>query len=291
MAGPLQRAAAIAALALCLAAPGRSARADDADVCMTAPVEGQQLQKAGKLLAARQKFTACARKTCPAEIVHDCTRWAGEVEAALPTFVMAARDESGHDLADVTVSIDGQPPVPISARSISVDPGSHKFVFRRTPAAGASSVSRSDREVDQTTILRDGEKNREIVASFHLRAEAKPAAVVSERPVPAGAWVSGVFGVAGFGVFGVAGALGVSDRRSEHCDTGCPQAQKTGVDNLLRVADLGLGIGVVGVSVATWLFLARPTRERPASGAALSAPFVDLRPTTGGGVAVVGGTF
>ena len=47
------------------------AHADQAQ-CFSAPVEGQKLRQAGKLLAARERFLACAQKECPKEIVGDC---------------------------------------------------------------------------------------------------------------------------------------------------------------------------------------------------------------------------
>jgi hypothetical protein len=281
--------AAGAALTVTTASP--AARADDADVCMTAPVEGQTLQKAGKLLAARDKFTSCARKSCPTEIVQDCTRWAGDVLAALPTVVLAARDQAGHDLSDATVSIDDKPPVPVGARSTPIDPGSHKFVFRRL-ATGTGAT------VEQVTIVREGEKNREVAATFQTPDAAVPPPTVQERPIPAATWVSAAFGVAGFGVLGVAGGIGVANRASEHCDTGCTQSQKSGVDDLFHVADIGLGVGAAGVVLATVLFLARPTVERPAppSPSATSAPVprdfvVGFAPLPSGGAATLGGRF
>ena len=290
----LARTAALVGLGLFAASalPCRAARADEADMCLSAPVEGQKLRKAGKLLAAHEKFTSCARKTCPGEIIQDCTRWAGEVEVATPTVVMAARDQAGHDLADVSVSIDGKPPVPMSARSTSVDPGSHKFVFRRAETPGVPLAAGADSEIEQVTILREGEKNREVVATFRVPGAAPAVlvvpAVVTERPVPVAAWLSAAVGVAGLGVLGVAGSIGVSNRSSEHCDTGCPQAQKSGVDSLFVVADVGLGVGVAGLTLATVLFLVRPTVEHPPSA---TATYFDLRPTPGGGVAVLGGRF
>jgi hypothetical protein len=195
---------------------------------------------------------------------------------------MAARDQAGHDLGDVTVSVDGAPPAAVSARATSLDPGSHKFVFRR---GGAQAPVDTGAAIEQVTILREGEKNREVVATFRIPGAAPPPALVADRPVPVAAWVSGAFGVAGLGVLAVAGSIGVSQRSSEHCDTGCSQAQKTGVDNLFNVADVGLGVGVVGIGVAAVLFLVRPTVERPATA------YVDARPAPGGAVAVVGGRF
>jgi hypothetical protein len=283
--------AALLATALCALSTSWAPRAhaDDADVCMSAPVEGQKLHKEGKLLAAREKFTMCARKTCPAEIVQDCTRWAGEVDAALPTVVTAARDQAGHDLGDVTVSVDGKPAVPLSPRATSVDPGAHKFVFHRAASVRGPGVAGvgAGVAIEQVTILREGEKNREVAATFRVpgvTSAPTSGVLATERPVPVAAWVSGAVGVAGLGVLGVAGVLGVSQRSADHCDTGCPQAQKSGVDNLFNVADVGLAVGVVGVGLAAVLFLVRPTVERPAA-------YLDLRPAPGGGVAVVGGRF
>jgi len=279
---------------------GGTAAADESDACLSAPLDGQKLQKAGKLLDAHDKFNACARKTCPTEIVQYCTRQLSAVEEALPTVVMAARDEDGHDLVDVRVSIDGKPPVPMSARAISMDPGPHKFVFERGSADAGKAV-------DQQVILREGEKHREVVVTFALKAKTMavpaPTPIVTERPVPAAAWVSGAIGIAGFAVLATFGSIGVSDRSSEHCDTGCPQSQKSSVDSDFRVADIGIGVGAVGVALATVLFLSRPTVEvasppvpgAPSAGASRHGTLlgldVDVRGTPGGGVAVLGGRF
>jgi len=258
---------------------GRDVRADD---CMTAPVQGQQLQRAGKLLAARERFGACARKSCPAEIVHDCTQWAQQVATALPSVVLAARGAAGNDLTDVRVSIDGQADAGMTARAVELDPGKHRFVFRRQGSP--------DVEVD--VLLREGEKDRPIGATFGVPAEPPPPAppadeprVASSRPVPLGAWIAGGIGALGFVGFGAFGAIGVSDRSASGCGTGCSSSQKDRVDTELRVADISLGVGVVGLGVATLLFLTRPSvTESP-------AVVLDVRPAPGGAFATFGARF
>jgi hypothetical protein len=172
-----------------------------------------------------------------------------------------------------------------------VDPGAHKFVFRRAASVRGPGVDGAGAaggvEVEQVTILREGEKNREVAATFRVpgvTSVSSSSALVTERPVPVSAWVSAAVGVAGLGVLGVAGVLGVSQRSADHCDTGCPQTQKSGVDSLFNVADVGLAVGVVGVGLAAVLFLVRPTVERPTA-------YLDVRPAPGGGVAVIGGRF
>jgi hypothetical protein len=264
-----------------LAASGPTARADDA--CMTAPVQGQQLQRAGKLLAARDRFATCARKSCPAEIVADCTQWAQQVASALPSVVLAAHDPAGHDLVDARVSIDGQPDVRLSARAVELDPGSHHFVFRRQGNA----------DVTVDVLLREGEKDREVGVAFGMPApapESTPAPAesphgASSRPIPLAVWIIGGIGVLGMASFAGFGAIGVSDRSSSGCDVGCSQSDKSRVDTELRVADISLAVGVVGLGVATWLFLARPTVTES------QALVLDVHPMPGGGVATLGARF
>jgi hypothetical protein len=272
---------ALAALAL-LAWPAREARSDENDECLKAPVEGQQLQRDGKLIDAHDRFVKCASRSCPPEIVQDCTRWAREVDEATPSVVVAARDAQGHELTDVLVSIDGAAPTQGGARAIPLDPGPHKFVFVRTGHA----------EIVDQAVLHEGEKNREVVATYpspvSSKLENEPRAPLPlSRPVPVLVWVAGGVSVAAFAVFGTFGALGVSERSADHCGppSGCPQSEKSVVDTKFIVADVGLGVGVVALGVAAWQFFARPSIPR--QGAAI----VDFHAVSGGGVATLGGRF
>ena len=259
-----------------------AAEARAADVCLSAPVEGQKLQRAGSLLRARERFAQCAQKTCPPQIVQDCTQWVQDVEHALPSVVVAARDAQGQDLVDARVSIDGQPPVAVTARAIELDPGPHRFVFSHGPGP----------EVSIDALLRDGEKDREIRAT--LGGEPVPAptpapepiqASEAARPVPAAALVAGGVAVAGLGVFAVLGTMGVVRRGNDHCATGCLSGDKSSVDADFLGADVALGVGLVATGVAAWLYLARPKASH-----APSALF-DVSPTRTGAVATFGVRF
>ena len=127
-----------------------------ADACLDAPVQGQKLQRSGKLMAARDKFALCAQKACPGEIVRDCTGWMQDVSKAIPSVVAAARDSSGADVLDATLSIDGGAAAPIGTRAVELDPGPHHLVFHRS---GAPDFVRD-------VVLHEGEKDRQIVATF-----------------------------------------------------------------------------------------------------------------------------
>ncbi len=259
-----------------------AAEARAADLCLSAPVEGQKLQRAGSLLRARERFAQCAQKACPAQIVQDCTQWAQDVERALPSVVVAARDAQGEDIVDARVSIDGQPPVLVTARAIEVDPGPHHFVFLHT---GSPDVS-----ID--ALLREGEKNREIRAT--LGGEVVPApppgsVSIQEgeavRPIPAATWIAGGVAAAGLGVFAVLGTMGVVRRGNDHCATGCLAADKSSVDADFLGADVGLGVGLVATGVAAWLYLARPQATRGPTA------LFDVSPSRTGAVATFGVRF
>jgi hypothetical protein len=260
------------AAALVAASFSREVRGKEPNPCLTAPVEGQQLQKAGKLIEARDRYATCSLNTCPAEVVEDCMRWVRLVDDALPSLVTAARDAGGRDLADVRVSVDGKPPADVSPRAIRLDPGPHRFVFQRAGSA----------DVAQDVIVREGEKNRQVVATFGVPPSAEtPAAPPpprsTERPVPMSAWLVGGVGAVALVGFATFATLGVMDRATNHCDTGCPADQKSAVDTKFVIADVSLGVGVVALAVAAWLYLSRPTVERSVGAVHVGPGFVGVR--------------
>jgi hypothetical protein len=59
------------------------ARADDA-ACISAHVEAQRLEKAGKARAARDALVTCAKPECPAVLVTECSTMLVEIEGSIP---------------------------------------------------------------------------------------------------------------------------------------------------------------------------------------------------------------
>jgi hypothetical protein len=256
---------------------GRAFAAETEDPCLSAPIEGQEAERAGKLIEARASYIACSKNTCPEVIVTDCVHWLSEVEDALPSATFAARDAQGNDILDARVSIDGGPLASLTTLAVPVNPGQHRFTFHRDGAP----------DVEQQAILRAGEKNRSIVAVFVTPDDAlrHPPSMpvmqpVMERPVPVAAWVAAGTGIVALGLFGVFGALGVSERGADGCATGCPPSEKTSVDTKFDVADVALGAAACSLGVAAWLYLARPTVPLKARTSASWS----LRLTPGGGV-------
>src|SRR5262249_13965446 len=99
----------LAALLLPYALATTAALADDKAACLQAASKGQRMRAQHDLVGARDQFRACAAAGCPAIVQRDCATWLTEVDKALPTVVVTAKDAAGADLVNVSVSVDGQP--------------------------------------------------------------------------------------------------------------------------------------------------------------------------------------
>src|SRR5579871_1225908 len=118
-----------ALLAAVLVTPRASADVTKAQ-CVDADTQAQQLRREGKLGATRAQLKICTDPSCPQLVRDDCSQRLDELEKVQPTIVFEVKDGSGHDLADVKVSMDGQPLADsVSGSAIPVEPGSHSFTF------------------------------------------------------------------------------------------------------------------------------------------------------------------
>jgi hypothetical protein len=131
--------------------------ADQKDACLAAADAGQSLRDDGQYSIARDQFLTCAREVCP-KIVHDqCTTWLHQLEEAIPTVVFSAKDDRGNDISAVRVISDGKLITStLDGKPLPLDPGGHDIRFERDPN-GAVTVH---------VILKAGEKNREVLATF-----------------------------------------------------------------------------------------------------------------------------
>ncbi len=137
-------------LVLSAIAASANANASDKDLCADAYEAAQRHRHKGQLRASRRNLLVCARATCGSILATDCTAWLPEVEAALPTVVPAVRDQSGHDLVQVRVLVDGELIASsLGGTAIEVDPGVHTFRFE---SAGAT--------IERSVLVREGEKHR-----------------------------------------------------------------------------------------------------------------------------------
>jgi hypothetical protein len=268
-----------------------TAHADEREQCATAADQAQQLRDDGKYRRAREQFLLCARDVCPGPIKKDCLDWLAKVDEVAPTVVFSAK-AGDNDVSDVTVFIDGvEIAEKLDGKPLLVDTGVHTFRFDH---AGESK--------EQKILVTAGQKGRNISVDFAATAPKTPPPPAAEQPsrgagslVPAIVVGSvGVIGIGSFAVFGLSGTSAVSDL--DKCKPNCPQSDVDKARTKLLIADISLGVGVVALGVATYLFLTRPHLEdhvtvtngsraprEPVKG--LSNVSVDVAPVAGGGAA------
>jgi hypothetical protein len=110
-----------------------SAFADDLtkEQCVAASENAQTLRQRGKLRAARAEFLVCNSKSCPGPVREDCAEQLRATERMMPTLEFVVRDDSGRDVRDVEVTMDGSRLADRLDGSgvVAVDPGEHTFRF------------------------------------------------------------------------------------------------------------------------------------------------------------------
>ncbi|MDB4933657.1 MAG: hypothetical protein JWP87_629 [Labilithrix sp.] len=247
-------AASTIAMAIVLA-PG-TASADA--TCISAYEQTQTLRKDGKPVAAKAQAAICARESCPALLTKDCTKWLAELEAVIPSVVLDPRTPAGALRTDVRVKLDGAAlGEKIDGKAMSLEPGSHTFVFEADGAA----------PTERTIVVRDGEKNKKVTVTLAParggeNGDAKP---VADRPIPLGVWIFGgasVLALATSAAFAIDGLGKKSDL--DQCKPHCAAGDIDAMSTSFTLADVALGAGVMAGAAAVYLFLTRPTAEAPA---------------------------
>jgi hypothetical protein len=98
--------------------------------CVDANARGQVSRKQGALHAARTSFQTCSDSACPSVVRRDCETRLADVEKAIPSVSFDAT-EGGQKITNATVTADGAPFGSTDGTSHEIDPGAHRFVFRR----------------------------------------------------------------------------------------------------------------------------------------------------------------
>jgi hypothetical protein len=273
-------------------APTSSARADEIGACKAAAEEGDARRVEGKLRAARERFLACSRPTCPAVIRDACIESFTELERTLPTVVVRARDARGKDVLGVRVLIDGEPVLArLTGTAVPADPGPHRFRYE-----AASGDAR-----EEQVLVAQGERNRLIQVAFDVDLDpdgARPrGAEAGDRPrpslVPIG--VTSGLGVAGMVAFTVLHLSGWSDYdtlRAQGCGDTHP-CDAGGVRSKLIAADVSLGVGIASLGAALGLAITRyrGAAAAPAPSAGSITPTIAWQPSERAGSFGLRGTF
>jgi hypothetical protein len=244
--------------------------------------EDQKLRLAHRLLESRNELLVCAQSVCPAVISTDCVRWLAEVETALPSVVLKAIGPLDQDLINVSVWIDGVKVLDkLDGLARPLNPGAHRFRFE---AEGMQPV-------EEQVLIHEGETRRLFAVKFKsaVAATMPPGMVLESGTVGRAAPIlpivlAGVGAVAlgSFAYFGISGREDASDLASSCGATKtCLQSQVDPVRNKLIVADASLGVSLVSLGIATYLFVthygAKPKQQTAVRiGAGPSAGTVEL---------------
>lgn len=263
-----------------------SAATPDKATCVAAYEVVQTARKAGKLREAHDKALVCAQAACPGAVRDDCAQWLGDIEKSLPTVVVVATDENDADLVDVEVWVDGEKIVDkLDGKGLPLDPGQHalKFVREGSPP------------VEQTIVVREGEKNRKLEVKLvpekvvdpkkdgpklgdkppppdvtepppDETPKPPPPPPVMDRPTPASVYVLGVAGLVGLGVFTTFSVMGMQNKTAldnRGCRPNCAQDDVDTIKRQFLIGDVGLALGVVSLGTAAVLYFTRGEEPRP----------------------------
>lgn len=230
-----------------LAAPEKSQ-------CLSSYEKGQRDRLEGHYSDARAEFVVCANDACPGTLRPDCVKWLDELELAIPSVVLSARDEDDREILDVEVR-EGAKVLArkLDGRALALDPGKHQLTFVR--GNGEQKV------VD--LVLHEGERTIPVAARFvGLRLSVEPQRPL--RPVPWTVYAFGGLSALALGTFVVSAASGRSEQTDEldACRPSCSGDQVDSVRTKYLVADVALGVSVLSAGAAAYFFFTRPTIER-----------------------------
>lgn len=232
--------------------------ADDLHECAAAYEQTQRLQQKSETLAAIEAAERCAKPVCPALLRDDCTRWASELPAKLPSLVLHVRGGDGCPRPEAQVTLDG-PFRKGSGSSLLLDPGTHEI----TVVDPTTNQSRK-----QSLNMSPGEK-RDIDVDF------APPGAVCPRPqqstpigkVPTISLIAVTVG-AGFVLTGAGlGLVGASKRSDlDDCKPSCSDERVDAVRPFFIAGDVLAGVGVVALALgAISYFVLQPKRQTTAA--------------------------
>jgi hypothetical protein len=262
-----------AAVLLALLSPGVARATDSTDQCLQAYEAGQRLRQAGDLVGAGEELLVCGGPACPVRMQGDCQRWLDAVERATPAVVFRVRGPRGVLLANVTVSIDGEPARRLDGRALLMNPGEHVLLFEHTghqPLHTPVFVTEGEKLEPREVTLQPRVAEQPVESSGDTatagEAQSLPGPELSSStgwPLALGA--VGLAGATGFVFFGIRAQSGETDL--EQCTPNCSRSQVDDVKSDYLYSNVSLGVGLAGlVGAGLWLLLDSNTAGGAAAG-------------------------
>jgi hypothetical protein len=233
------------------------------EACIQSHAESQKLRRDGKLIRARELLLECASEACPAPIRAECGEWAQQVEAGTPSILVEVTGADGSPRSDVEVWVDGERrSQTITGMPIAVDPGSHEIEVRPTGAAAQR----------RRVLLSLDEKRSRVAFQIAKRAPQRRASRQRSEPASKGIPTASVLlGSLGLVALGAGGYFGYRAKTRadelESCKPSCDRDEADAMRAQALVADISLGVGVVALGVAAYVWLSQGDTDEAARAA------------------------
>lgn len=237
--------------------------------CARAYEDAQRSMRETKLRKAREQLDVCSRDACMAAIRKDCLTWLDEVNAAMPSVVLGAKDREGKETFDVTVSLTGSNAGGVAevltrkldVKAIELDPGRFTLRFER---AGSSPI-------EKEVVLRQGQKNKQIEVSWESTPPVvsnEPAIMRIEDASKRRSFFPYVVGGAGVLLVGAGSVFWATSesKRSDlqgSCAPHCSVDQADSIKTQRLVGDVLASVGVVAIGAAVVWIVTDITSAKP----------------------------
>lgn len=217
--------------------------------CLASYEAAQRERLKHDLDAAERELLVCAKPECPEVLRSDCRKWLDEVARARSSIVVVAR-ANGKIVSDVTLTLDDKTlPNDASGASIAVTAGKHRIEVE--------SIDYDAVSVEFT--LAEGERNKRIEVELHAPTRPQPVATERNLMPVYGLAALGVVGIGSFTYFGLRSHSRKNDL--EDCKGHCSEEEVDRVKRDQLIADISLGVGLLCLGGATYLYLQSPRKK------------------------------
>jgi hypothetical protein len=201
-------------------------------------------------------------------MVKDCVKWLEEVESRIPSVVFVAKDASGAEMSDATVSV-GTTTLTreLDGKAIETNPGVQTFVF----------TFPSGQRIAQKAIVKEGEKAQRVTVTLAASAVSPTRSAASPSPSPSrassamfdfdtrpAAFAVGGAGVLGLAVGGIFGLKAIGAKSDANCTNDfCDPQHLADARSAATVSTIGFIAGAALIAGGAALFFLGPKRTEP----------------------------
>ena len=251
--------------------------------CVSANETAQDLRRVAQLRQARAELARCVSASCPGPVREDCAQQLKEVDSAMPTLVLVAKDKAGNDLGAVLVTMDGLPFADsLDGTAIRVDPGEHRFVFEGEGLPPAEKV----------VVVREGDKNRHISVvlqplSDESSAQQPPTGPLlsgpTQRAIAVGLGGAGTVSIVIGSVFGLVAKSTYDNAYSNECLRTAPKCNPAGFQDMqtaygqATASTIAFVAGAMLLAGGAYLYFTSPKMGHVAVGPTAGARGAGLR--------------